>query len=140
MNRIARVQRWLIYATLAALAASGTVWAAFHYFVAGKQAAAGEAVAMKIHGAVAMIALLTLGTILPGHVPKGWRGRKNKLSGAAILASCAVLVASGYLLYYAGGEALRQLASYIHLSFGVALAVLAVVHVTARLSAQEEPP
>jgi hypothetical protein len=140
VNRLANLQRWFLYATLALLAGSGLLWAAFHYLLATRQAAAIEAEAMKVHGGVAMLALLALGSLLPGHVAKGWRVGNKKRTGAAMLASCAVLVVSGYLLYYAGGEALRQLASYVHLGFGVALSALVLVHIAARLAAQHDSP
>ena len=138
MNELARAQRWLLYATLMILAGSGLLWAAFHYFLPWKEAAAIEATAMKVHGGAAMLALLALGSLLQRHVPKGWRVGRKRVTGLAMLASCAVLIVSGYLLYYAGGEALRQISSYVHLGFGVALSALVLVHIAARLAAQQD--
>ena len=127
------MRRTLLYATFAGLLLTGLTWAGFHYFVAPRQAAAFEAATMKLHGGFAMLGLVMLGSLLPEHVARGWKGSKNRLSGTAMLIGCAFLIATGYLLYYAGGEELHRLASYIHLAFGVGFAVLGIAHATARL-------
>src|SRR5207237_5967037 len=103
LNRLPRIQRWLVYAVSALLFVTGVV-----HYIASVEEAQVRALMMKIHGGTAMAALVLLGTLLPHHVPSGWSAKRNKASGVAILALSAALVASGYLLYYSGDETYRQ--------------------------------
>src|SRR5258708_24228874 len=84
---------------------------------------------MRIHGAVAMLALVLVGTLLVHHIPAGWASLKNRSTGALLLGGLAWLVASGYLLYYAGRESLRLFASQSHLWVGLAACVLVAFHI-----------
>jgi hypothetical protein len=134
MNRLDLTHRRSLYAVAAVLFLSGLCWAVLHYFadalgVGERQVLAVNAALMKIHGAAAMLGLLLLGTLLPRHVPLGWRGRLNKRSGFWMLLLSATMIATGYLLYYAGGEATRTLASYVHLGVGLLLPVLLGAHI-----------
>jgi len=133
MNRVRRVQRRLLYLTGLLLLATGAAWAVLHYVpdwlrIDERRAVEINAVLLKVHGAAAMASLVLLGMMLVEHVGAGWRGERNKTSGIAILALVAVLVVTGYLLYYAGGEELRQAASLLHLVAGVVLPLVIVFH------------
>lgn len=134
MNRLGLAHRRVIYAMVMALFFTGVAWAVLHYLnevlgVDARQALAVNATLMKVHGGAAMIALVLMGTLLPRHVRIGWKLSLNSRSGVLILALCGVLAASGYLLYYAGGEAARYATSWIHLGVGVALPLPLAVHV-----------
>jgi hypothetical protein len=83
---------------------------------------------MKVHGAVAMVALVVIGGLLALHVPGGWAERRSRPSGSAMLAVCGLLILTGYLLYYAGNEAAREVSSYAHLTLGIALPLLLGFH------------
>ena len=85
---------------------------------------------MKIHGGAAMLALLVLGA-LTVHVRRGWKADKNRLSGAVLIAVNVFLIVTGYGLYYAGGEALREWLSRWHAWIGLASGVLLPAHVLA---------
>lgn len=118
----------------AVLLFSGLYWALIHYLGESmgfdpREALAANALLMKIHGGAAMIALIQLGSLLPGHVRVGWRGALNKKTGILMLVLAGLLIGSGYLLYYAGDEMVRQLSSYVHLCLGVALPLPLVAHV-----------
>jgi hypothetical protein len=78
-----------------------------------------------------MLFLVLLGTLLPGHVHQAWRARRNRLSGGGMLAGAALLIVSGYGLYYLGGESARQVTSVVHWAAGLVLPVLLVAHVRA---------
>ena len=85
---------------------------------------------MKIHGGAAMLALLVLGA-LATHIRRGWKADKNRLSGALLMAVNVFLIVTGYGLYYAGGEALREWFSHWHAWIGLASGVLLPAHVLA---------
>jgi hypothetical protein len=134
LNRLPAALRSLIYATLSALVATGALWALAHYFPAAagmdeRIAASVASLTMKIHGAAAMAALVLLGTLVCQHVPAGWKTTHNRTSGVLTLAAFSSLILTGYLLYYAGDETYRSLASNVHLALGLGLAVLVVAHV-----------
>ena len=134
MNRLGAIHRWLIHATSVLLLLSGMLWAVVHYFpgvvgYASDAAALGTAsLLMKVHGAVAMGALVLLGTMLTKHVPGGWSVSRNKPSGIATLVVSCVLVLTGYLLYYAGDETRRVVFSDIHLGAGIGFFALLAAH------------
>ena len=76
-----------------------------------------------------MVALMLLGALVPLHVQRGWRGRRNRLTGAAMLTCNAVLILTSFGLYYAGSELLRPWMSNIHSGFGLCLPFLFLVHI-----------
>ena len=134
MNRMTAVHRRVICLTSALLILTGLFWAVARYCPQiarlddEAQALAFAATIMKIHGAAAMAALILLGTLLAKHVPSGWTAPRNKSSGIAMLAVFSILVLTGYLLYYTGGEARRQAVSYLHLAAGLGFTALLAVH------------
>jgi hypothetical protein len=120
LNRLSRLHRRLLYATLGSLLVSGALWEWYR-----------DATLMKIHGAAAMLALILFGMLLPGHIPKGWNGGRRK-TRIPILGASAWLIVSGYLLYYAGNETVREFTSGSHLGIGLALPLLLGFHVWRR--------
>lgn len=134
MNRLAILQRRLLYFALAVLLASGAYWALIHYFDARPWLS--EPLLMKIHGAAAMAALVLVGGLVPGHVSAGWALRQNRSSGTGLLLVCGLLTATGYLLYYSGDETARAFSSYAHLALGIVLPVVLGAHLVANPSRQ----
>jgi hypothetical protein len=84
---------------------------------------------LMVHGGAAMVTLMLLGALVPLHMQRGWRRRRNRLAGAAMLTCNAVLILTSFGLYYAGSELLRPWMSNIHIGFGLFLPVLFLVHV-----------
>jgi peptidoglycan/LPS O-acetylase OafA/YrhL len=115
------------YASAALLLASGIAWLAIHYeALPGTQA---SALALEVHGAAAMAVLFLAGGLLALHAPRAWRERRNRATGLATAVLLAALAITGYLLYYAGDEKLRQGASLVHWGLGLAAPMLAWLHV-----------
>jgi 4-amino-4-deoxy-L-arabinose transferase-like glycosyltransferase len=83
---------------------------------------------MKLHGGLAMAALVMLGVLLPVHVQPGLRREAHRASGLAMLALVALLALTGYGLYYPGDEVWREGTSVTHLAIGVAAALWLVRH------------
>jgi hypothetical protein len=129
--RFTRAHRSLVYATLGVLFLSGAAWAWLNYFTVAPDdfGSASKSIAMKIHGGAAMAVLVLIGIVLNGHVKFAWRAGRNRINGAIFLGAFALLTGTGYGLYYAGGEKLRALTSWIHLSAGLILPILLLIHV-----------
>ena len=109
------------------VALSGVAWLAFHYL--GKQADAAENVALEVHGGAAMLLLFFAGALFWLHAPGAWSERKNRLSGTLVAAALAILGFTAYLLYYAGGDLLRNGASLLHWALGIVALPLLCMHV-----------
>jgi hypothetical protein len=127
-------QRRGLHASFAVLLLTGVAWWGLHRWGQvetefGPQPHPLNPRLMRVHGAAAMIALVVLGTLLSGHVRNAWRARRNRASGAGMVAFCGVLTVTGYALYYAGSEGFRAAASLAHLGFGLALPVVLIVHI-----------
>jgi drug/metabolite transporter (DMT)-like permease len=125
--------RW-VYWSSAVLFSTGVLWLVFHYFVHvrgefGDRPHALEAWWLRLHGAAAMVVLIVLGSLLPIHVRRGWHQRRNLLAGVILSVLATLLIASGYALYYFGGEEARPLISAVHWLFGLAAPLLLVWHI-----------
>src|SRR5258708_34214318 len=68
---------------------------------------------MRGHGMLAAGGVFLLGWIIGGHTLERWGSARNRLSGLALTGSAALLVASGYALYYTTGS-LHEVASRTH--------------------------
>jgi hypothetical protein len=129
--RLKRLQRYVLYAVLALLFLRGVAGIYWTYLAAspGDFETTAKAWAMKIHGAAAMAVLVLIGMLLSAHVRFAWRARPNRANGSVFLSVFAVLTVTGYGLYYAGGEMLREWTSWIHLVVGLALPILLLIHI-----------
>jgi hypothetical protein len=124
--------RYGIYAAFALLLATGVGWLVADRM---KDTASGEgwqmaaANLLMLHGGAAMATLLLLGALYPLHARRGWRARRNRITGATMVTFNAVLILTAFGLYYLGSELLRPWASWLHIGVGLALPALFLVHV-----------
>ena len=128
-----RHQVWL-HATFGALFLSGAMWIGFDYFSGTNVEFSAhnpslQPWCLRVHGATAMMFLVILGSLLRGHVRGAWKLRRNRLTGAVLVAFNAALVLTGYGLYYAGGEELRPWISRIHWVAGLATPAVIAWHI-----------
>ena len=126
-----------VYLLTLALTASGVAWLYLHYFAQipgdfGPQTNPLEPWSLKLHGACSALALVLLGNLLAIHVPPALQSRRHLLTGLGLLAFWLLLAVSGYLLYYAGNEALRALTSKLHWIVGLLLPLSLVAHLSER--------
>ena len=132
--RLSTGHRKWVYWSGSLLLATGMLWLLFHYFLGGN-GQFGESPHplevwwLRLHGACAMLALLVLGSLLPIHVRRGWHQRKNILAGSVVSGVALLLIASGYALYYYGGEDARPWISLFHWGLGLGIPFLLVWHV-----------
>jgi hypothetical protein len=124
--------RFCNYAVVAILSATGAIW----LIADTLKTPDGEelwpligANMLMLHGLAAMIALVLLGAMIPMHVQRSWRAGKNRISGAAMAATNAMLVVTAWGLYYAGSDGLRTFVADLHIAAGFALPVLVATHV-----------
>jgi len=133
--RLSRHHRQWIYAVGGGLVGSGVGWLIAHYLLVGASAFGethhpSEPWWLRLHGASMIGFLVVFGALLPGHVARGWRRRRNRRSGIFMVATTVVLGLSGYGLYYLGDEATRPWISAVHWVIGLAAGAGLVLHVT----------
>lgn len=114
------------YAFGGVLTASGVAWLAIHY--AAAPGTPGSGLALEVHGGAAMAILFLAGIVVALHLPRGWRERKNRSSGIVVASLLALLTVTGFLLYYAGDDRLRETASLVHWWVGLAVPLLLWLH------------
>lgn len=98
-----------------------------------------EPLAMKLHGLVLIPALLGIGRLFVANNPKVWGHERQRITGIALCLVLAVLIACGYMLYYFGGEALRDWTSLIHWGIGIGLPAIFAWHYINGLRARRKP-
>jgi Na+/H+ antiporter NhaC len=128
--RLKTTFRYSIYAAFAVLVLTGVIW-----LVADWQKDADEAwqqlaaTLLMIHGGTAMLALMLLGALIPLHLLRAWRARKNVVSGIVAVTLNATLIVTAFGLYYLGSEAVRPWMSWIHIGAGLSLALMLPLHI-----------
>jgi hypothetical protein len=129
--RLKAYHRRLLYGVFALLFFSGAAWAYWSDLVPSPNEFEmnAKAWAMRVHGAAAMAILVLVGMLLTGHVRVAWRAARNRGNGSVFIGALGILTVTGYGLYYAGGERLRALTSWIHLTVGLALPLLLILHI-----------
>ena len=132
--RLGPRSRRAVYALGLLLLVSGAAWLVLHTFVRvegafGPEHHPLEAWLMRLHGLLALPALVGLGALLPAHVWPAWRPRMRRTSGLALLITSAVLALGGWALYYVAEEATRAWLSVSHWVLGLALPALLLAHI-----------
>jgi hypothetical protein len=112
---------------------SGVAWLIDHYFLKSEDAlglpnASAEVWWLRIHGAFAFLALWTAGLLWGVHVVRAWKGRRHRWSGGTLFTVLAVLIVTGYLLYYVGDERVRTIISGVHWIIGLAIPLAYLLH------------
>lgn len=128
-----RHKRWF-YSVSLTLFLSGAAWVLFNWSVARAEGHADfflslKTWSLKLHGAAAMAFLIALGILIPTHMRRAWRTRRNQKNGGVFATVLALLILTGYGLYYLGSEEWRSSASWIHLILGFASPALLVWHI-----------
>ncbi len=124
--------RWTVYGVLAILFVSGAAWLMADALKDGPSGEAWQAIAaneLMIHGGAAMAILVVFGALFPLHISRGWRARKNRFFGGAMVSLNALLIVTEFGLYYIGSEAMRVWISDAHTAAGFTLPALLILHV-----------
>ena len=124
--------RFAIYAAFAVLLLTGVGWllADWQKDISGDEFwQQSVAYLLMVHGGTAMVTLLLLGALIPVHIMRAWRSRKNRISGSVMVTFNAALIATAFGLYYLGSETLRPWMSWIHIAAGFSLSLWLPVHI-----------
>lgn len=134
--RLGSRHKRLAYAAFLLLWASGALWLLFHYFFRvegdfGPEAHPLEAWWLRLHGLMAMLTLVAIGSLATNHMRLAWNRRKNLRTGLPMLAMTAWLTATGYALYYFSSDDNAAWLPLLHWAAGLALPGLLSTHVLA---------
>ena len=127
-------RKTLIYSVLTLTWLSGAVWLILHYFLTergefGTEPNRFEFWMLALHGACAFFVLWLAGWLWTTHITPWWRSNgRRRVSGVVMISFSAILIISGYLLYYGSGDALRDWTAIVHWTIGLAAAVPMIVH------------
>lgn len=124
--------RYSLYAAFAALTVTGAGWllADWRKDIGGDEIWQSIAANMlMVHGGAAMLTLLLVGALIPVHLLRSWRSRRNRVSGSVMAAFNGLLIVTAFGLYYLGSEAVRPWMSWIHLGAGFSIALMFPLHV-----------
>lgn len=130
-----RHRRWF-YSVAVVLFASGGIWALLGVLANHDETHADffrslKPWSLKLHGAAAMAFLVELGILIPTHIKRAWQAHRNRKNGVMLIVVMAVLVLTGYGLYYLGDEQWRSAASWSHLILGLAAPLFLLWHIWA---------
>jgi hypothetical protein len=125
--------RYLVWPIVLGVWLSGALWLVFHDFLErpgqfGLTAHPLEQWWLRAHGAFAFASLWLLGFLSVAHVGGRWAWRRQRRSGLLLLGVYIWLVVTGYLLYYAGGDAFRAAVSLGHWTVGLAALIFLLLH------------
>lgn len=132
--RLGSGHKRVAYATFGLLWASGALWLLFHYFLRTEGAFGAEAHPfevwwLRLHGLMAMLALVAIGSLATNHMRLAWNRRKNLGTGLSMLAISAWLAVTGYALYYFASEANETWLPLTHWIAGLALPAAGLIHI-----------
>lgn len=82
-----------------------------------------------IHVGAAMLALVSLGALLPVHMRTEWSKCRNRRSGIGIVALLAFLAVTGLCNLYAGDPVISKITSGLHMLLGLAVPLIVATHV-----------
>jgi len=124
--------RFAIYAAVAVLFLTGAGWlvADWQKDISGDEVwQQTVAYLLMVHGGAAMVTLLLLGALIPVHLLRAWRSRRNRVSGLIMATLNAALIVTAFGLYYLGSETLRPWMSLTHIAAGFSLSLLFPIHI-----------
>jgi hypothetical protein len=134
ISGFSRARRVALFAGGIGLWLTGALWLLFHFYIQhqtdfGPMPWPIQHWWLILHGAFAFGALSFLGLLWGVHIPRFWKARRHRLSGATLFGVLLALTATGYLLYYyAGDDDIRDLISRAHWIAGLALPLPFLIH------------
>jgi hypothetical protein len=133
--RISAVRQWVLWTVISVLVLTGALWLWAEYAYTpsdnGMEPYAIKHYAMVLHAAFALAFVFFAGTLLHTHMQAAWRQQRNRATGAVMATTVTLLTLSGFALWYAGGETLRQAAEIAHWVTGFGLPMVLMVHMLA---------
>jgi hypothetical protein len=129
---MSRALRRTLLTVCALLWLSGALWLLVHWLFPQHNAFGllpnpWEAPLVHLHGIIAVAAVFLFGWVGAAHIRARWSQSANRTSGLWLLGCGAVLVISGYALYYSTG-APHDAAAALHEWLGLAALGVALTH------------
>lgn len=120
------------YVIFAALWVTGSFWLILHLGFArqtdfGPEPNPWEPTVLRIHGWIAVATVFLLGWLSAQHIGDRWSSPRNRVSGLLLVGAAALLVLTGYALYYTT-DRLHDSAGVIHEILGGAAILVALTH------------
>lgn len=131
--RMPRGRRRAVYLVLGSLWVSGCLWLYLDQFLAthgqfGITPHPLESPILLLHGVVAIASMYLFGWITARHILRWWSARLRRISGAVLAAAFAILIVSGFALFFLVDADLQRGAALIHEVLGLGVTVFAVQH------------
>jgi hypothetical protein len=131
--RLSSGRRWTTYGVCATVWLTGAAWLLTHYFFRrsgtfGPEANPWEVWQLRGHGLAAFAFLWLFGMLWGVHILNGWASHRQRWSGGILFAFAAILIGSGYLLYYLGDEVVRPTVSVVHWIVGLGSGATLLCH------------
>jgi hypothetical protein len=128
-----RRQRLGVYLIVGALWLSGGVWLCLDQFFAqrgpfGNTPHPLAAPLILVHGVAAIISMYLFGWITAHHALRWWTAGLRRSSGGLLAAFLALLIASGFALFFVSSDAWQRYAAAVHDVLGIAITLFAVQH------------
>lgn len=125
--------RWLLYLVGTAVWTSGLLWWLFdRYMLQQTQYGVSQHPLqvwwLRLHAAAATAAVWLLGYLSAVHVQRNWPARLRRSSGLLFVSAIALLVVSGYLLYYVESDRPLAIVADVHLAIGVCAPLAFLLH------------
>jgi cyanate permease len=124
--------RYALYAAFSTLFISGALWLAADSLKDAPDGERWQAISanlLMVHGGAAMVTLMLFGAMVPIHLLRAWRAKRNRWTGSVMAVLNAILIITAFGLYYLGGEEVRPWMSNIHLGAGFSLPLLLFIHI-----------
>ncbi len=130
---MSRRHRVAVYLIVGVLWASGCWWLFLDEFLVqrgpfGATPHPWEAPLLLIHGITAIISLYLFGWISARHLLHWWIVGLRRLSGGSLAALLALLIVSGFALFFLSDDAWQHRTVLIHDGIGLGITLLAVQH------------
>ena len=127
------IQRFFTHLTFFILFLSGIIWLVLDLNYSETWRIV-RVYSLRFHGASSFGFLIVFGMVLSTHISFNWQVKRNRrVSGIILTALLAILILSGYLLYYLGNEEVRFFTSYLHWVLGVLCGVVFLIHILAKV-------
>jgi hypothetical protein len=126
-------QRRGVYLLTGLLWLSGCVWLGMDQWPSHRDPFAGERNAwqpalLTAHGIMAIASMYLIGWISSHHVVRWWVIKRRRWSGGLLAGATAVLILSGFALFFVSDDRWQRYAAGVHDVLGVSFTVLAIQH------------
>jgi hypothetical protein len=132
-RRMPRAQRAAVYLSVGVLWISGCGWLYLDQFAEQRGPFGNiphplEPPLLLMHGVASVASLYLFGWIGARHALRWWAGGLRRTSGGLLACILALLILSGFALFFLSSDAWQRYAAAAHDLLGIALTVFAIQH------------